>query len=43
MIRGFRVGMLAAAIVLGLGGFTLSALILAIGSMFLIPFDDIDD
>jgi hypothetical protein len=40
MIKPIRVTMLALAIVVGLGGFTLSAMILAIGSVLLHPWDD---
>lgn len=39
MIRLARVLFIAGAIVLGLAGLTLSALILAIGSIILSPFD----
>lgn len=39
MIRLLRVSMIAAAIVLGVAGFTLSALILAVGSIAMAPFD----
>lgn len=39
MIRGLRVTFLAGAIALGIAGFTLSALILAIGSVILHRYD----
>jgi hypothetical protein len=43
VIRAFRVGFIAVAIVLGLAGLTLSALILAVGSIVLAPFDGDED
>ena len=39
MIRTIRVLMLAGAIALGVGAFYLSALILAVGSVLLAPYD----
>ena len=39
MIRTFRVGFIAVAIVLGMAGLYLSGLILAVGSVVLVAWD----